>query len=335
MKVRVFLALALVPLFAQPAAGRPPAAKTNASLTALSHALLAQAPSNFAALRLAKTGYDTDYASYKMKLAAAICRTCALYDQYARGAYKETWYVENRWNVPASWTPARTEGWILGQLRPVLSGFALHRTVARYSTYPTLLWRGPHSVWIYADTFKGGFRFRVGHDLAHPVHVLRPPTRAQLTELARASSNLIRLSVPAASSNFDDLRSATGRNNELGDLDYATNVPFGPMFRTCSISHVTNSFGYKDFQPKWVLSCSTVAMAATDAALKERVRASVAGALPSGFTPTTDQDELLFDDYRWDDDDLMESVDVGSDERKGTVRFTLSVYHFLPKEPVN
>jgi hypothetical protein len=323
-------ALVLVAAFAPGAAARPATPKHNPTQVVLT-TLLAQAPHNFAALRLARVDHDTDFDRYATRPIGAHCKSCKMYDEYARGSYKENWYVEDEFALPSSVVPAKIESLVLSRLRPMLSGFALHRTpVYKGSKYVVLRWRGPNGVWVQARTFVGGYTMRVGHDLAKPVHLLRPPTQAQLRQLADAAANMIRLGAPAAPANFEDLRTGAGTKDAFGDTDYTTSVSFGPMFRTCAISNVANSFGYKDFQPKWVLSCDTVAMAGTAAALKETVRAAVAGALPGGFNATTDSSALLLDDYRWDSQDV--SVDVSSTEQNGSVHFTISVYHYLPKE---
>ena len=103
------------------------------------------------------------------------------------------------------------------------------------------------------------------------------------------------------------------------------------MFGKCDVSNVTNGFGFKDFQPKWVLNCDTISMAGTKAGLEEPLRAAIYDALPSGYTSVTDAAALLLDDYRWDNSDLAVSVNLGSNENKGVVSFNISIFHFLPK----
>jgi len=318
--------------FATTNASAAVAAKTAApkiTLAVFVRTLLPQAPENFAAMRGVKDDFDTYYVRYKvLPKFTSMCASCTVYDQYARGTYIENWYLQDRWNVASSWNAAKTESYIKTQLTPVLSGFSLHRTI-EYK-YPTLVWRNPKNEWVSVDTFNGGFTVQVGHDLAKSVHVLLPPSQAQLGELRNAAENAIKLGVPPATNNFDVLRTTDKQKNIFGDYDYGVNMSFGPMFRKCDISDISIGFGYSDFQPKWVLSCDTISMAGTRAGLEENVRSAVYDALPYGFNSVTDKDALLLDDYRWDNSDSV-SVNISSYEDKGIVNFTLSIYHFLPK----
>lgn len=309
-------------------AGAKTAAKSKITLRALVASLLPHAPKNFAALRGPKYDSDTYYVEYKVRpMPSGACGVCKIYDQYGRGKYVENWYVEDRWN--STYTTAKNEAYIKGQLAPLLSGFSLHRTVS-YS-YPTLVWRNAQNVWIYADLHRSGFTLRVGHDLPKSVHVLLPPSKSQLSDLQSASANIIRLGVPAAADNFATLRSSSTKKNIFGANDYGVTASFGAMFRPCTISNVASGFGYKDFQPKWTLNCRTISMAGTRAALEETVRAAVYNALSSGFTSVTDPSALLLDDYRWDNADSMVSVSISSFEDQGIVSFEVWVTHFLPK----
>lgn len=333
MKARAFFALAI--LFLLPAAVPASAPSDSEKLAFVVGTLLSQAPQNFAAMRLAQIGSDTDYTSYNVKPFGTHCHVCTLYDQYARGAFKENWYVQDRWDLPGKWDAPKTEAYAIRALRAVASGFALHRTGSKYSKYGTLTWRGSGNRWIYIDTFSGGYTIRVGHDLVKPVHVLRPLTLAQREQLMFTEQHLLKFAVPSASTNFADLRLYGSHPSILGEKEYDTNVSFGPLFRKCTITDVANGYGYKDFQPKWVLSCYTVAMAGTADALKNDVRGYLTAALPDGFTESTDPSDLMLDDYRWVNQDAMESIDVSSSENNGAVSFTVSVYHYLPKPPSN
>lgn len=305
------------------------AAKPSVTLPAFVKALLPGAPRNFASMRGAKYDSDTYYVEYTARPIAGTgpCTKCKIYDQYARGTYKENWYLQDGWT--STWTVKKTESWVKAQLAPLLPGFSLHRTV-KY-TYPTLVWSGPQNVWVYADFYGKGFTLRVGHDLTKPVHVLRPPTKAQLADLKSASANIIRLAVPAGPDNFSTLRSSAVKKNIFGSNDYGVTTSFGPMFRSCTISDVVNGFGYKDFQPKWSMNCRTVSMAGTKADLEETVRAAVWNALPSAYTSVTDPSALLLDDYRWDDTSSAQSVSISSYEDNGVVSFEVWITHFLPK----
>ena len=280
-------------------------------------------------MRGATYGSDTYYMEYTVHPNTGMgpCGGCKIYDQYARGAYKENWYLQDGWN--STWTVPKTENYVKTQLAPLLAGFSLHRTVS-YG-YPTLVWSGPHKVWVYADLYSKGFTLRVGHDLTKAVHVLRPPSKAQLADLHSASANIIRLAVPAAGDNFSTLRTSAAKKNIFGSNDYGVTASFGSMFRPCTISHVANGFGYKDFQPKWSMNCHTITMAGTKADLEETVRSAVYDALPSSFTAVTDASALFLDDYRWDDSNNSLSVSVSSYEDKGTVSFEVWITHFLPK----
>jgi hypothetical protein len=297
------------------------------SLGTFVRSILPMAGQNFAPMRGAKYDSDTYYAEYK-PLPKALCTACKIYDQYARGKYRENWYVNDRWNT--TWTIPKTEAYIRAQLGPVLSAFSLHRTVS-YS-YPTLTWRNPaNAQWVVIDVYKDSFNVEIGRDLAKPVHVLNPPSKIQLQQLSSGVSNLMRLALPDAANNFASLRAPGKKKDILGEDSYQLNASFGSMMGKCDISNVTNGYGFKDFQPKWVLNCQTVSMAGTKAALEEPVRAAVYAAIPSGFTAITDASALLLDDYRWDNSDTAVSVNLGSNENKGVVSFNISIFHFLPK----
>jgi len=310
-------------------ANAKPAARKSVTLRAFVRALLPGAPKNFATMRGAKYDSDTYYVEYTAHPNAGTgpCSKCKIYDQFARGTYKENWYLQDGWT--STWTVAKTENWVKTQVAPLLPGFSLHRTV-KY-TYPTLVWNGPQNVWVYADFYSKGFTLRVGHDLMKPVHILRPPTKAQLADLKSASANIIRLGVPAGPDNFSTLRSSAVKKNIFGSNDYGVTTSFGSMFRPCTISDVANGFGYKDFQPKWSMNCRTVSMAGTKAGLEETVRSAVWNALPSAYTAVTDPSALLLDDYRWDDTDNAQSVSISSSEDNGVISFEVWITHFLPK----
>ncbi len=320
MQKIVCLASILVLLGAAP---KPP----KVSLGTFMRSILPMAAQNFAPVRGAKYRWDTSYVAYTAAPKATICGACKIYDEYARGKYPENWYVDDRWT--STWTMAKNEAYVRAQLAPVLSGYALHRTVS-YS-YPTLTYRNPSNHWVTVDFYKGFFNVRVGRDLAKAVHVLNPPSKVQLQQLSSGASNLIRLALPDAVNNFAALRAPGKTKGIFGEDSYQLNASFGSMFKSCDISNVTNGFGFKDFQPKWVLNCRTVSMAGTKATLEEPVRAAIYAAIPGGYTAITDASALFLDDYRWDNTDSMVSVSVGSNESKGVVSFNISIFHFLPK----
>jgi hypothetical protein len=238
-----------VALAAGLSAAVPANAKTSAppavTLRAFVRAMLPDAPKNFPSMRAAKYDSDTYYVEYTVHPKAAMepCSKCKIYDQYARGRYKENWYLQDGWT--STWTVPRIESYVKTQLGPLLSGFSLHRTV-KYS-YPTLVWSGPHNTWVYADFYGKGFTLRVGHDLPKAVHVLLPPSKAQLADLRSASANIVRLAVPAGSDNFSTLRASATKKNIFGSNDYGVTASFGSMFRPCTISNIANGFGYKTF----------------------------------------------------------------------------------------
>ena len=299
-------------------------AKPHVALGTFVKSALPHAAQNFTGVRGAKYDSDTYYVEYKIVPGSLACTTCRVWDQYARGTYRENWYVQDRWN--STWTTAKTEKWVMSQLKPVLTGYALKRTV-KYS-YPTLVWRNEANSWVYVDMFKGGFTLRVGHDVVNAAHTLSPPSKVQLQQLGNAVSNMMRLALPDAVNNFASLRGTGKKKDILGEDSYPLNGSFGPMFRKCDISDVSNGFGLKDFQPKWVLNCDTVSMAGTKAGLEETVRSAVYNALPGTYTAVTDASALLLDDYRWDNSDARVSVNIGSYENDGIVSFNISMFHF-------
>jgi hypothetical protein len=305
------------------AAAKPP----KVSLGTFVRSVLPMAADNFTAVRGARYRWDTYYVEYSASPKAMTCRACKIYDEYARGTYPENWYVDDRWT--STWTTAKNEAYVRAQLAPVLSGYSLHRTVS-YS-YPTLTYRNSRNEWVTVDFYKEAFTVRIGHDLAKAVHVLNPPSKIQLQQLSSGASNLMRLALPDAVNNFASLRAPGKTKDILGEDSYPLNASFGSMFKKCDLSNITNGYGFKDFQPKWVLNCQTVSMAGTKAALEEGVRAAVYAAIPGSFTAVTDASALFLDDYRWDNSDSMVSVNIGSNESKGVVSFNISIFHFLPK----
>lgn len=330
MKSRILAALVMLVFLPAAAAARP---LTDAQqLTVVVRTLLAQAPDNFAAMRLARDDYDTSFASYKVKPFGTHCRACTLYDQYARGTYPENWYVHDTWDLPGKWAPAKAQAYAQQALRGVISGFSLHRTVGKYSKYPTLLWRGSGNRWVRIETYEGGYSIRVGHDLSKPVHVLKPLSQAQLSQLSAGIGNIIRMGDPAGATNFHDLLQGSPHPDIIGQDQYDLNVSFGPLFRSCDVTNVNKSFGFKDFQPKWILECRTVAIAGTAAQLRGTLHDAIANALPSDYAATTDASELLMDDYRWDSDNKQQSIDLSSDESDGVAHYTIQIYHYLPKD---
>lgn len=320
MQKIVCLASILVLLGAAP---KPP----KVQLGTFVRSILPMAAQNFAPVRGAKYRWDTYYVEYKVAPKATICSACKIYDEYARGKYPENWYIDDRWT--STWTTAKNEAYVRAQLGPVLSGYSLHRTVS-YS-YPTLTYRNPANNWVTVDFYKGSFTIRVGRDLAKAVHVLNPPSKIQLQQLSNGAANLMRLALPDAVNNFAALRAPGKTKDILGEDSYQLNASFGSMFKSCDVSDVVNGFGFKDFQPKWVLNCQTVSMAGTKAGLEEPLRAAIYDAIPGGYAAVTDQASLFLDDYRWDNTDSMVSVSVGSNESKGVVSFSISIFHFLPK----
>jgi hypothetical protein len=327
--VSLVIAIALLAGFSGGAPVNAKTARPKVTLRAFVRALLPDASNNFTSFRGAKYDSDTYYVQYVVhpKSGTGPCSKCKIYDQYGRGTYKENWYLQDGWN--STWTVPKTESWVKAQLGPLLSGFSLHRTV-KYS-YPTLVWRNPRNVWVYADFYSKGFTLRVGHDLTKSAHVLLPPSKAQLADLRSASANIIRLAVPASSDNFTSLRSSATKKNIFSGLDYGVTASFGSMFRPCTISNIASGFGYKDFQPKWSMNCRTITMAGTKADLEETVRSAVWNALPSAFTAVTDPSVLFLDDYRWDDSGGAVSASISSFEDHGVVSFEVWVTHFLPK----
>lgn len=327
LAIAALLGAVLLPAPAQPAGGTKPA-----PLAVVVSALLAHAADNFQSLRLGRTDQDADFASYASRKVAGHCSACTIRDDYARAAYPEQWTLHDYWKSDKGSKIAANEAYVKSVLTPVLRGYTLHRTVSKYGKYPTLLWAGAHNVWVRVAFGDSGYGLEVGHDLAKPQHAMRVPTSAQYGRLGNAFTALVRAATGAASQNFETLRGKPAGKDIVGDDTYAVSASFGPLFRHCAISNVVNSLGYKDFQPKWTLSCSTAAMATTAETVKPLLRDSVESGLPEGYTQITDANALLFDDYRWDDADAMTSVGISCQENRGTVRSVITIYHFLQKK---
>lgn len=320
--------LALVAALGAPGGAATAFKAKKVELGAFVRAVLPHVANNFAGVRGAQYDSDTYYVAYKVVPKSVPCTTCKIYDQYARLKYPENWYLSDQWN--SKWTTARTEQWVMTQLRPVVAGYSLHRTVS-YS-YPTLIWRNAANTWVYVDFYSKGFTVRVGRDLPKALHVLSPPSKVQIQQLGTATANLMRAALPDATNNFASLRAPGKKKDILGEDSYPLNMTFGTMIPKCDVSDVSNGYGMKGFQPKWVLNCRTISMAGTKADLEETVRSAVYNALPSGYTSITDPGQLLLDDYRWDNSDSALSVTIGSDTyEKGIVSFSISIYHFLTK----
>jgi hypothetical protein len=298
--------------------------------------LVAQAPTNFAAIRgrKNKNGDDYSYDMYDSTPAfAAQCRPCHIEDDYADGQSTETWAVRWRWLYDKTDSDEHVVNDVLAELTPVLKGFKLTRSVRDNQT--VLDWEKPNGVWVYVKTFDRsdnddipGFSIGVGHDLAKPVHTVKPTviTQAERDDLTTGVTSFVKLGTAASTDNFTTLRGKEDtKNSKAGDAEfYDCSIAFTGM-SDCEISGLLN---YD--RAKWVFEAKTVPLGGPPDASKELVRSIVAAALPYGFTATTDPKYLLTEDYRWDNSSTSTAVDISTGvTSRGRVYYDVEIFHFL------
>jgi hypothetical protein len=320
-------------LFATGSAHAATSAKPAETLRAFATRLLLVAPTNFSSLRGAPTGTENYYSRYRVLTKLGACAGCKLTDEYSWTGHAENWYVEDEWHGAKGASQAKIVSYVTSQLGSSLATYSLKKTGA--SDYPTFKWSGPKNRWVFVHIFNGGFTLKVGHDLVKPLHMLLAPTTQQLAALRAGAGSFVSSGVGAASSNFEPLRAA-GKKGILDNMEYDLYVPFGSMLPKCNVTDATaNTFNLDDYSPKWTMNCETLPMVGTKAMFEDQIRAAMQGAIPSGFTQTTDRTVLYFDDYRWDNTTTQVAVTISSLESTtlpdGLVQFSLGVIHFLPK----
>lgn len=240
------------------------------------------------------------------------------------------------------WPIEKTEAYVKSQLAPLLTGFSLSRTTKSGVTgenVPTLVWRGPHNVWVEAEMYPrmaAGIvkvRVHVGHDLTKSTHVLSRPTRALLTQMRGAVGRIIRAAVPAAYGDFSRLRGAV-KNEDVAGHNYRVTASFGSAFRPCEVLDIAARMGQswdRNSEPAWDMLCNTFPMLGARANLEEIVRSAISAALPSGFTSAADA-KLHGYDYLWKNDKgVSVAIDWG-DPHEDVVGFTVRIMHSLPKQ---
>jgi hypothetical protein len=239
------------------------------------------------------------------------------------------------------WPIEKTEAYVKSQLVPLLIGFSLRHTSSlglAGEDVPTLVWRGPHNVWVEAEMYPrmaAGIvkvRLRVGHSLTKSTHVLSHPTRAQLTQMRDSVRRIILAAVPAAYGDFSRLR-GTLKNEDAAGHDYRVTASFGSVFRPCELLDLAARMGQswdKNSEPAWDMLCSTFPMLGTRAKLEGIVRSAIGAALPRGFTSVPAK--LHGYDYLWENDKgVSVAIDWG-DPNEDVVGFTVRIMHSLPKK---
>jgi hypothetical protein len=247
-----------------------------------------------------------------------------------------------RTSAQPEWPIEKTEAYVKSQLAPLLTGFSLRRTSSSGLTgenVPTLLWRGPHNVWVEAQMYPhmaAGIvkvRLRVRHDLTKSTHMLSNPTRAQLTQMQGAIRRIILAAVPAASGDFSRLRGAVKKDDTEGH-DYRATASFGSTFRPCEVLDIAARMGQswdRNSEPAWAMLCSTFPMLGARPSLGEIARSTISAALPRGFTSAADA-KLHGYDYLWKNDKgVSVAIDWG-DPHEDVVGLTVRIMHSLPKQ---
>ena len=246
-----------------------------------------------------------------------------------------------RTSPPPEWPIAKTEAYVRSQLTPLLTGFSLRRTSSSGLTgenVPTLLWHGPHNVWVKAEMYPqmvagiAKVRLIVGHDLTKSAHVLSHATTAQLNQMRDSVRRIIQAAVPAAYGDFSPLRGAASGEDVAGH-DYKVTASYGSSFRPCEILDIAARMGQswdRNSSAAWAMLCSTFPTLGTRASLEEIVRSAISAALPKGFTSATDAKNLGYD-YLWrNNEGVSVAIDWG-DPHEDVVSMTLRILRFLPK----
>ena len=152
------------------------------------------------------------------------------------------------------------------------------------------------------------------------------------TEFINAVRSFVSTGLANADSNFASLR-GTPIQEPLGTHFHVTTA-FGAFLPDCHISgYLPPSFP----SGKWVLSCSSPGLAASNAGLlRSLVYTGVIRALPLCFTRTLNPLLLNGEDFRWDCHHATHgiSVDVSSfPTHDGYISFLLEVYNYLGAPP--
>jgi hypothetical protein len=136
----------------------------------------------------------------------------------------------------------------------------------------------------------------------------------------------VQLGIQNGSDNFTSLRGrATDKDNNYFD----TNVSFGEFLTSCTVDGIFASLSASGGTSKWILECDTPSLGGSKSDVEEVIRSAIAGALPDGFTTTTDPKYLGTSDYRWDRSSDSISVDITAhDNSDGTFGYNLEIYHY-------
>lgn len=302
-------------------------AADNANLASILHRVIPAAGSRYASLRGALVSQgDAANVYAPNKALNTLCGVCAFADEFGNESYHEVWTFTLTWYLPASWDDAKTAAFVARMLGPNVSGYALTRETKDGKT--TFDWENKaNHTWIYVATLgskEHGFSLRVGYYPPKETHVVqysRGLSTAEQQHLVDSVRTFIRTGVQNAADNFTLLR-----GKSTSPTFYDTNESFGTMLSGCSISGILFSGSSSDTESKWTLDCSTPTLGGTSATNLELIRSTVAAALPSDFTATTDPQYLVLDDYRWDRS--SDQVAVSISETSGS--YTLTIFHFVP-----
>ncbi|HEY5340128.1 MAG TPA: hypothetical protein VIK27_03805, partial [Candidatus Aquilonibacter sp.] len=307
------------------------ALSTPRRLVAIMLPALAQGSANFASLHGGVSSTDDSDIYYKLAPAfKKICPGCTIADEFASANAGERYTVSGNWPVPLTWTLAQKDAYISKYLAPLVSGYKLSHGKNDDGEH-WFDWLSATHMFVYVETYHSkttnGFSIRVGHYIPTSVHFEKwvKLSTDQRDGLSKAVASFVQLGVQNGADNFTALRGkATGKDNNYFD----PSVSFGDILNSCDIDGI---FATSDeTHPRWFFECETRDLGAPKSEMLELIRQAVAGALPYGFTVTTDPQYLGTNDYRWDRSSDSVAVWIWTyDNDDGTTDYHIQIAHFL------
>lgn len=295
---------------------------------------VSQAPSNFAAWRAGVKSTDVYGVTYKPNAKMQhLCPTCIVADEFATADSGERYAVTFNWIVAKSWSRPRTLVYIQQNIGKLLSSYTMTQGTDDNGENWFDWTKSSPAQFVFVKTFsnskQNGFEVRIGHYQPKNLHYIPYAilNTTQRTNLANAVKSYVQLGIQNVSDNFSSLRGkATDKDNNYFD----TNVSFGEYMTSCDVDGIFSNIAADNATSKWILECETPALGGAKSDIEDLIRAAVAGALPDGFSLTTDPKYASMTDYRWDRSSDTVAVEITSyDNDDGTFTYHVYVYHFL------